>query len=304
MKFTIQKPWIRWVGLVALFLLLGFTVLNHEQIIGVVRENYKQVLTQARKALAIQASYNADKSVSAAPAELKTSAQDGMQMVYVPAGEFLMGTNGPENWASTPAHKVYLDAFWIDRNEVTNAMYAKCIQAGKCVDPLAAPGLNPYFGKPAHAADPVIYVTWYDAQNYCAWAGRRLPSEAEWEKAARGTDGRTYPWGEQLPAIELLNFDGNIGQPIAADRYILGASPYGALNMAGNVREWVSDWFSVVYYRDLPYANPHGPESGTRKSLRGSSFKDGTPESPTFARFGHVPDSPGINRGFRCAEGE
>jgi formylglycine-generating enzyme required for sulfatase activity len=225
-----------------------------------------------------------------------------MQLVYIPQGEFLMGSNDQDDPVSQPAHKVYLDAFWIDKTEVTNAMYAKCVQNRKCLEPLAISGLNPYYGKETYANDPVIYASWYYAKMYCSWAGRRLPTEAQWEKAARGSgDERLYPWGNKLPDMSLLNFDGNIGQPVAVDRYILGASPYGVLNMEGNLREWVADWFSPVYYQDLPYANPKGPPTGTLKSLRGSAYDDHIRESRVFERFGHDPTSAGRNRGFRCA---
>jgi formylglycine-generating enzyme required for sulfatase activity len=303
MKLTFRRGFNKFVFLLLLVFIFILVLVNQKEINETLRQDYKQLLAEVRKIQAIQASFNIGAGTVVAPVKIKTAAQDEMQVVYIPEGEFLMGTDNPDYLTSAPAHKVYLDSYWIDKTEVTNAMYALCVQAGKCLDPLAAPGLNLYFGKSEYANDPVIYVTWYDAQEYCKWAGRRLPTEAEWEKAARGTDGRRYPWGDMSPDMEYLNFDGNIGHPIAADRYLLGASPYGILNMAGNVREWVSDWYSPVYYRNLPYANPRGPkiEVGTLKALRGSSFDDNSPESSIFARFAHDPTSPGRNRGFRCA---
>jgi formylglycine-generating enzyme required for sulfatase activity len=303
MNLTFRRGLKQLVLPLVLVLIVILVLATQKDIVENLRQEYKQVLVQVRKMQALQAASNTGSGTVGVPAKFKSSAKDGMQMVYIPAGEFLMGTDNPAYPNSRPEHKVYLNAYWIDKTEVSNAMYALCLQAGKCLDPLARPGLNPYFGKSEYANDPVIYVTWYDAEKYCSWAGRRLPTEAEWEKAARGTDGREYPWGSTPPSMEVLNFDMNIGQPIAVDRYLLGASPYGILNMAGNVREWVSDWYSPVYYRDLPYDNPRGPQiqAGMLKSLRGSSFDDSSPESGIFVRFAHAPDSPGRNRGFRCA---
>ena len=302
MKLTFRRGLKQFVFPFLLVLLAILALANQKAITESLRQGYKQMLTQAKKMQALQASSDGSGTL-VLPAKVKTSARDGMQLVYIPAGEFLMGTNNPAYPDSRPEHKVLLPAYWIDKTEVSNAMYALCVQAGKCADPLAKGGLNPYFDKPDHANDPVVYVTWYDAHGYCSWAGRRMPSEAEWEKAARGTDGRDYPWGNTPPDMQYLNFNMNIGEPLAVGLYPQGASPYGVLNLAGNVREWIADWFSPVYYRDLPYDNPRGPQAqaGMLKSLRGSSFDDNAPESAIFARFAHDPTSPGRNRGFRCA---
>lgn len=292
------------IGLL-LFVLIGLAVLISQR--QILRQYYKQVVAEVRKNQAIQMSYAAGNGTAVAPVKTRVSAKDGMQLVYIPAGEFLMGSDDADDPVSQPAHKVYLDAFWIDRTEVTNAMYAKCVDSKNCLEPLSqSSGPNHYYGKAAYANDPVIYASWYYAQMYCVWAGGRLPTEAQWEKAARGPltssgDARIYPWGNTPPDMSLLNFDGNIGQPVPADRYALGASPYGVLNMAGNVREWVGDWFSPVYYRDLPYSNPKGPPTGMLKSLRGGAYDDSLREVRVFERFGHDPTSAGRNRGFRCA---
>jgi eukaryotic-like serine/threonine-protein kinase len=163
-----------------------------------------------------------------------------------------------------PQHKVTLDAFWIDRTEVTADQYAKCVAAGKC----AAPGCAGA-GKGDH---PVVCMTWQGAADYCAWAGRRLPTEAEWEKAARGTDGRIYPWGNEALDRAKANYGGNVGDATPVGAYPAGASPYGALDMAGNVWEWVNDWYRSDYYASSPGSNPQGPATGKDWVLRGGSW--------------------------------
>ncbi len=235
------------------------------------------------------------------PVDAKTSEKDGMPQVYVPEGIFVMGSNDDPKAKEFPAHGVYLDAFWMDKVEVSNAMYAKCVEAGECLLPVLR--LNPYYGKWAYRDLPVVYVNWYAAEKYCAWAGRRLPTEAEWEKAARGTERLSYPWGEDRANPRLANFDESlIGEALSVFRYPLGASPYGALNMAGNVREWVADWFANDYYGISPKVNPTGPETGFERSLRGGAYDANADSITTYHRFNHEPDSAGLSRGFRCAE--
>ncbi|MGC9025362.1 MAG: formylglycine-generating enzyme family protein, partial [Chloroflexia bacterium] len=233
----------------------------------------------------------------------RTRAADGMVMVYVPAGEFLMGSSDADPMADSdgkPQHTVYLDAYWIDRTEVTNAQYRRCVEAGAC----SAPGcwgdsnLN-------GAEQPVVCVDWHQAQAYCAWAGGRLPTEAEWEKAARGTDGRIYPWGDAFDGSRLNCDEDRCGDgwPYAAPvvSFPRGASPYGALDMAGNVWEWVSDWYDGGYYAGSPSRNPSGPASGDIKVLRGGSWYIDNPASLRAAnRVGDDPDLRVDGIGFRC----
>jgi serine/threonine-protein kinase len=197
------------------------------------------------------------------------SEKDGMVMLYVPAGEFDMGSDeGPED--ESPVHTVYLDAYWIDQTEVTNDQYRMCVEAGGCNPPKN----TSFFNITEYAEHPVVYVNWNDANDYCQWAGRKLPTEAQWEKAARGTDGRTFPWGEEINCSRAnylgctefagTNPVGYYGEP--------GESPYGALDMAGNVWEWVADWYDSDYYRITPRENPIGPISGDTRVVRGGSW--------------------------------
>lgn len=243
------------------------------------------------------AAFDLGQAVPAIPDKATTSPQDGMLQVYVPAGEFKMGNR---SGGSDPSHIVFLDAYWMDRVEVTNAMYKLCVSAKACSLPADD---NTAYHQWSYRDHPVTYITWFQAEAYCQWAGRRLPTEAEWEKAARGTDERRYPWGNAPPNARLANFDGTmIHEALSSFRYALGASPYGVLNMSGNVREWVADWYDPNYYYVSPYANPHGPDTGTERSLRSGSYNEDYREIAVYRRYRHEPQSPGLSRGFRCAQ--
>jgi len=240
------------------------------------------------------ASYDIGQPIPSTPSNAKTASKDGMVQVFVPAGEFVMGT-GAEN-----RHKVYLDAFWMDRVEVTNVMYLKCMRADGCTPPVSD---NVVYDKWAYRNHPIVYITWYQAVEYCEWTDRRLPTEAEWEKSARGTDWRPYPWGFANPNPRLANYaDTMIHESVSSYGYPLGASPYGVLNMSGNVREWIADWYDPNYYAVSPYANPKGPETGKERSLRSGSYNEGEQGVTVFQRYRHEPQSAGLSRGFRCAQ--
>ncbi|MBI5301957.1 MAG: SUMF1/EgtB/PvdO family nonheme iron enzyme [Chloroflexi bacterium] len=232
---------------------------------------------------------------------------DGATMVYVPAGEFTMGGN--DNGDEKPPHPVYLDAFWMDKHEVTNALYKKCVDAGKCSAPSERNSYTreSYYGDARYDNFPVIYVSWSAASAYCAWAGRRLPTEAEWEKAARGPaasagDRRIYPWGNTFDKNLLNSSEGGKGDTTAVDSYPNGASPYGALNLAGNVWEWVADWYDPNYYSNAPRNNPKGPDAGQQRVLRGGSWYYNQFSVRAAVRYIYLPDSGSFLVGFRCAQ--
>jgi formylglycine-generating enzyme required for sulfatase activity len=241
-----------------------------------------------------------------------------LDMVHVPAGEFIMG-NDEGNSDERPAHTVYLDAFYIDITEATNAQYRECVEAGECNAPLDAT----YYDNADYDQHPVVHVNWSDADAYCRWAGKRLPTEAEWEKAARGTDGWTYPWGNVFNKSKL-NFcdvhclydwrdalaDDGYTETSSVGSYPAGASPCGAMDMAGNVWEWVADRYNSGYYSQSPERNPQGPEFGELGPdaselgvLRGGSWQDGQRDTRCTIRFEYTLGNKYSAVGFRCAKG-
>jgi formylglycine-generating enzyme required for sulfatase activity len=208
------------------------------------------------------------------------TAADGMTSVYIPAGTFQMG--GIDAAAANdekPVHQVTLHAFWMDKFEVTNAMYAQCLKAGACQPPqqLKSETRDSYFNNPDFNDYPVVYVTWNDAATYCKWAGRRLPTEAEWERSARGDSVNTYPWGDQRPDATLANFNYLLGDTARVGSYPAGASVYGVMDLAGNVAEWVNDFYDGGFYGNGPATNPTGPVARSaffNRVVRGGTFAD------------------------------
>ena len=227
--------------------------------------------------------------------------KDGMTLLYVPAGKFTMGSETYDD--EKPIHDLTLDAFWIDKTEVTNGMYAKCVAAGVCNPPSSTKSYSrdSYYGNSEFDNFPMIYVDSNMAKTYCEWADRRLPTEAEWEKAARGTNGRTYPWGNNAPNNTLLNYNNEVGDTTEVGKYPEGASPYGALDMAGNVWEWVADWYSETYYASSPTSNPLGPDSGQYRVLRGGSWHNYDGYVRSAVRNGYDPTVTNDFIGFRCS---
>ncbi len=262
-------------------------------------------------------------------------------MVLVPAGEFMMGASAEKGGLpdEQPMRLIYLGAFWIDRYEVTNAAYQEFVQATNYQAPAnAAANLTLWEQNrpiPGIEQHPVVNVSWLDAVAFCRWATKRLPTEAEWEKAARGTDGRTYPWGNEWSidkgnsasywAGKTVQFADSaeweafwlkgLGAEVSKARglkgeiltlpvgsFPAGASPYGALDMAGNAAEWVQDWYNPNHYRSASLTNPQGPERGAIKAMRGGSWLKPAISLRTSDRDWGTMDSRPSGTGFRCAK--
>lgn len=243
---------------------------------------------------------------------IKVSPKDGMTLVYIPAGEFLMGSTSEDRLADEdekPQRRVYLDAYWIDRTEVTHAMYAAFLNEHG----------NQFEGGDTwlDADDPAVRMKFVEGkwqpeagyEDHCEWTGRRLPTEAEWEKAARGTNGRTYPWGEGEPGVvqvtcDQVNFAGCEFDTRTVGRNPAYASPYGVLDMGGNIAELIADWYDADYYDKAASKNPQGPSTGTYRVMRGGSWSRNFRLSRTANRDRSVPEFACFfnGEGFRCAD--
>jgi formylglycine-generating enzyme required for sulfatase activity len=208
-----------------------------------------------------------------------TNAKDGSELIMIPAGEFLMGSpSGEGDNDEHPQHRVYLNAYYIGKYEVTNAQFARFVND---TGYNAGGDWKKYYNS-STADHPVVCVSWNDAKAYCNWSNLRLPTEAEWEKAARGTDGRKYPWGDnwdaqrcnwwQGPQLSGMANISNGRGTLSVGSFPSGASPYGCMDMAGNVWEWCNDWYGENYYSQSPQSNPEGPGSGSLRVLRGGSW--------------------------------
>jgi formylglycine-generating enzyme required for sulfatase activity len=222
-------------------------------------------------------------------------------MVLIPAGEFLMGAEDglPD---ARPMHRTYLSSYWIDQHEVTNERYRACVLSGVCSPPKDSQA----FEDPRRAQHPVANLTWSQARTFCQWAGRRLPTEAEWEKAARGTDGRRYPWGNSVEAVKgrLKGGDvkagGNGIVPVGSQ--LETASPYGVFDLVGNVWEWVKDWYAEDFYAIAPSRDPQGPLRGSFRVLRGGDWSESVLELRASYRGWDEMTYWGPTLGFRCAD--
>ena len=226
------------------------------------------------------------------------SPNDGAVMVFVPTGEFKMGSKSRDD--EQPIQPISLNDFWIDQTEVTNKQFAACVSVGVCDphDNISITRLG-YFDSPEFADYPVIKVSWYDARTYCEWAGRRLPTEAEWEKAARGIDQRTYPWGNNAPKKDLLNHNNFLGDTTEVKKYPSGVSYYQVYDMAGNVWEWVAS-----LYKPYPYDPLDGREDLTSiftRVLRGGSWSSDDNRVRSASRKNVEPKLADFDIGFRCA---
>jgi len=238
---------------------------------------------------------------------------DGAPVVKVPAGPFPMGVpHGDRDGGRDeyPRHEVYLDAYEIDLYEVTNARYQAFVKATGHRVPQNPknPTRNLWQGETVSdtlADRPVVNVDWADGDAYCRWAGKRLPTEAEWEKAAKGNTDHRFPWGNVEPTNKHLNFNQKwMGEKtlMPVGSYEAGKSPYGVYDMAGNVWEWVHDWYDPRYYEKSPAKNPKGPDSGTKRVLRGSGWQNETPTVRIFTRVESDPTVRNESTGFRCVK--
>jgi formylglycine-generating enzyme required for sulfatase activity len=229
-------------------------------------------------------------------------------MAEIPAGCFDMGDHFGEGYVDElPVHNVCISAFEMDVHEVTNAEYAACVAGGGCTAPYLTSSYSrpTYYGDPAYDNFPVIWVDWYQARDYCTWAGKRLPTEAEWEYAARGgLAGKRYPWGDTISGTDA-NYYGS-GDPWDNDTSEVeyyAANGYGLYDMAGNVSEWVNDWYQLDYYTVSPPNDPPGPVSGVYRVLRGGSWSfyyDLSYDLRVANRFGDFPVVEYFSIGFRC----
>lgn len=324
----VEKPVFRWVGLALLLIFVTAFLLKSFGIsFGLLNPSLQpltkmpvdslaeiQPLQTAPGSDAPQASESPqavpiDSSkppANAAPGELWLSPEDGMLLAYIPAGEFQMGRENGDG-DEGPVHAVYLDAFWMDTTEVTNAMWAMCVLAEKCTLPQWTKSFNrsDYYFSSNYADYPVINVSWNQAQAYCQWAGRSLPGEAQWEKAARGAlVGMPFPWGDSAPYCGTYSTNGAQYWGCKDDTVAVGSfksNPYGLFDMAGNVWEWVADWYMPDYYKFSPYNNPLGPSEGILKVVRGGGWQSFEENLVVTNRGKYTPLYYDISTGFRCA---
>ncbi|HID62117.1 MAG TPA: hypothetical protein EYP49_05175 [Anaerolineae bacterium] len=244
--------------------------------------------------------------------------KDSAVMVHVPAGDFFMGSRDSDDANADgdekPMHPVYLDEFWIDKYEVTNEQFARFLNEEGNQEEDGVSWVNvedensniihedgQYRPRSGYEDHPVTYVSWYGAQSYCQWAGKRLPTEAEWEKAARGTDGRIWPWGNDWDEDKVNSRDAGPGHTTAMGSYPDGASPYGCMDMAGNAWEWVADRYQEDYYQAAPNRNPQGPSQGVSRVVRGGSWALPQRLTRCAGRFEFIPWVRRDDLGFRCA---
>ena len=263
-----------------------------------------KVLTFTFRACLILTSFGLSSEVYAE--SLMKKSRGPAQMITIPAGEFLMGSKQAEGRSDErPQRKIYLDSYAIDIYEVTNERYLNFIHSTARKEPPNPYGERLLSEEIGIGSLPVVQVTWYDAVDYCRWAGKRLPTEAEWEKAARGDHGALFPWGNQSPRTKPVNYERNWEElktlwPVGS--HVETSSPFQVNDMAGNVREWVQDWYAPDYYENGPTKNPRGPKTGILKVIKGGSWHSFKADVRSAARGkgGFALKTDGI--GFRCAK--
>jgi formylglycine-generating enzyme required for sulfatase activity len=227
---------------------------------------------------------------------------DYSNFVYIPSGKYLQGKDSTNQANFSPLHELTLDGFWIQQSEVTNQQYAQCVADGKCSPPIQDPEVPYWYENPYEGNQPIVGVTWFQAREYCSYIQARLPTEAEWEAAARGENGKLFPWGGDKPNCNYLNYNGctEPSKPDVIRSYPFGASDFRVYDMAGNVFEWVDDWYSKDYYSASPSSNPTGPLDGRKRVYRGGSYRSGSEELGSFLRFSTEPENQFSDLGFRC----
>ena len=260
----------------------------------------------------VEASTSTDKQtpeVTVIPNTTPTSDIPDVPMIKIPAGKFTMGrpilSAKDERPNEGPAHTVSLEEFYIDKYEITNGDYKACVDAGVCNLPHSlnsSARTKGYYSNPDYANFPVVHVDWYMAEAYCEWRGTRLPTEAEWEKAARGTNDKHFPWGQNIVSCAFTQYATCGKDTVAVGRHPDGVSPYGVHDMAGNVWEWVADWYGSDYYALSPPDNPKGPASGVYRVARGGGWNSNSTQLWVTYRTRFTPDSNTFNLGFRCAK--
>lgn len=280
---------------------------------------FVSAVIEAATALAPTPSPSPDPTSLPTPTPRPLVTETGMRMLFMPGGIFRMGVDDGEP-DEGPSNLIRLSPYYIDETEVTNAQYAQCVEAGACRAPArrTATYHPAYYGDAAYDNYPVIFVNWFDADAYCEWRGARLPTEAEWEKAAGFDPDQAiilrYPWGDAFDGVKLNFCDANCTlekrnaafndghrDTAPVGTYPDGRSPIGLYDMAGNVMEWVSDWYDPRAYRSLTDTNPMGPPEGEFKSIRGGSFLSAEEEVRVYARTSFDPTVARANLGFRCA---
>ncbi len=227
---------------------------------------------------------------------------DYSSFVYIPGGDFIIGKDSYNPTDFSPSHQVTLTSFWIQQAEVTNQQYAQCVSDGRCSLPIQEPEIPYWYENDFNGNHPVVGVTWFQAREYCTYIHARLPTEAEWEAAARGSEGKIYPWGGDKPNCNYTNFKGCLdpAEPIDILSYSFGASDFDVFDLSGNVFEWVSDWYAKDYYQSSPSQDPIGPLDGRKKVYRGGSYRSSTDEMGAFLRFALEPEKQSSDIGFRC----